>query len=159
MNVVVLIGRLTRDPEIRYTDSQTAIVNFSLAIDRGKDKNGESRRTDFPRITVFGKLAENCNRYLAKGRMVAIQGRIQTSSYQNKNGDTVYTTDVIADRVQFLPNGKKDGDGQTAASASNNQGYDPYQPKGTQQMHMNQMNQENQMPAGFEAINDDDVPF
>lgn len=159
MNIVVLIGRLTRDPEFRYTDSQTAIANFSLAIDRGKDKNGESRGTDFPRITVFGKLAENCNRYLAKGRMVAIQGRIQTGSYQNRNGDTVYTTDVIADRVEFLPDGRKDGGGRTIASAPSNQGYDPYQPKGPQQMHMSQMNQENQMPVGFEAIDDDDVPF
>lgn len=101
MNSVVLIGRLTRDPELRYTTSQMAVATFSLAIDRPV-RAGKERETDFPRITVFGKQAENCEKYLAKGRMAAVQGRLQTGSYTNKDGAKVYTTDVVADRVEFL---------------------------------------------------------
>ena len=101
MNSVVLIGRLTRDPELRYTTSQMAVATFSLAIDRPV-RAGKERETDFPRVTVFGKQAENCEKYLAKGRMAAVQGRLQTGSYTNKDGATVYTTDVVADRVEFL---------------------------------------------------------
>ena len=99
MNNVTLIGRLTRDPETRYTaDTQMAVTRFSIAINRpGKDKGA-----DYPNITVFGKTAENCEKYLKKGRMVAIQGRIQTGSYEKSDGTKVYTTDVVADRVEFL---------------------------------------------------------
>ncbi len=97
MNSVQLIGRLTKDPEVRYAKDNMAVATFAVAIDRGKDKGA-----DFPRVTVFGKQAENCEKYLHKGLLVGIQGRIQTGSYTNKNGDKVYTTDVIADRVEFL---------------------------------------------------------
>ena len=102
MNSVQLIGRLTKDPDMRYTSgSQMAVATFTIAIDR-PTKQGEEKKTDFPRITVFGKQAESCEKYLAKGRKVAIEGRIQTGSYQNSEGATVYTTDVIANRVEFL---------------------------------------------------------
>ncbi len=103
MNNVSLIGRLTKDPELRYTaQTQMAVATFNIAIDRGKDKNGDDKGADFPRIMVFGKQAENCEKYLSKGSLVGIQGRIQTGSYKNKNGDTVYTTDVVANFVKFL---------------------------------------------------------
>lgn len=106
MNNVTLIGRLTRDPEIRYIpDNQMAVTTFTLAIDRPV-KSGQEKKTDFPRVTVFGKQAENCERYLAKGRLVGIQGRIQTGSYE-KDGQKHYATDVIADRVEFLEWGDK----------------------------------------------------
>lgn len=101
MNNVVLIGRLTKDIELRYTQSQMAVATFTLAVDRFS-KPGEERKADFIRITVFGKQAENCERYLSKGSKLALQGKIQTGSYQDKDGKTVYTTDVIADRVEFL---------------------------------------------------------
>ncbi len=105
MNSVALIGRLTRDPEVRYTSgSQMAVATFSIAIDR---IGGQEKKTDFPRITVFGRQAENCERYLRKGRLVGIQGRLQTGSYQNKDGNTVYTTDVVANNVEFLEWGDK----------------------------------------------------
>lgn len=108
MNSVVLIGRLTKDPELRYTSgTQMAVATFTLAIDRGKDKNGESKGADFPRVMVFGKSAENCEKFLKKGRLVGIQGRIRTGSYENDYGNKVYTTDVIADRVEFLEWGDK----------------------------------------------------
>ena len=102
MNLVLISGRLTKDPEVRYTTgTQMAVAVFTLAIDRGKDKNGEDMGADFPRVTVFGKQAENCERFLGKGCRVSVQGRIQTGSYE-KDGQKVYTTDVIASRVEFI---------------------------------------------------------
>ena len=99
MNVVVLIGRLTRDPELRYIpETQNAVCTFTLAVDRPMSRE---KQADFIRITVFGRQAENCAKFITKGRQVAVEGRIQTGSYQNKNGDTVYTTDVIANRGKF----------------------------------------------------------
>lgn len=101
MNNVILIGRLTKDPEVKYIpDSQMAIATFTIAIDR--PSKGEEKKADFPRIKVFGKTAENVERYCSKGKLIAIQGSIQTGSYKNKDGQTVYTTDVVANRVQFL---------------------------------------------------------
>lgn len=99
MNSVILIGRLTRKPELNYTPSNTAVTKFSIAVDRPK-KDGE-KTADFPNITAFGKQAENTCRYLDKGDQIAIMGRIQTGSYP-KDGKTIYTTDIIADRVEFL---------------------------------------------------------
>lgn len=109
MNSVVLIGRLTRDPEVRYTSgTQMAVCTFTVAIDRPVKAGGE-KQADFPRVICFGKQAENCERFLAKGRLVGIQGRLQTGSYTNKDGATVYTTDVVADRVEFLEWGDRQG--------------------------------------------------
>ena len=106
-NLVFLIGRLTKDPEVRYTSgTQMAVCTFTLAIDRPV-KAGAEKQTDFPRVTVFGKQAENCERFLAKGRLVGVQGRLQTGSYTNRDGATVYTTDVVADRVEFLERAEK----------------------------------------------------
>lgn len=124
MNIVALVGRLTKDPDVRYTaGTQMAVATFTLAIDRPVAKDKE-KQTDFPRIIVFGKQAENCERFLAKGRKVAIQGRIQTGSYQDKAGNTVYTTDVVADRVEFLEWGEKDGDsGKHAANTAFSDGF------------------------------------
>ena len=101
MNNVTLIGRLTRDPDVRYTSStQMAVARFSIAINRPTRKDG-TEQTDFPNIVAFGKTAELCEKFLVKGRLVGIQGRIQTGSYE-KNGQRIYTTDVVADRVEFL---------------------------------------------------------
>ena len=100
MNNVVLIGRLTKDPEVRRVDEKMAIATFSLAIDRPVKKDGE-KKTDFPRVTVFGRQAESCEKYLAKGMLVGIQGSIQTGSYTNKDGQRVYTTDVVVEEQEF----------------------------------------------------------
>ena len=147
MNSVVLIGRLTRDPEVRYvSESQMAVASFTVAIDRPV-RSGQEKKTDFPRVTVFGRQAENCEKFLAKGRLVAVQGRIQTGSYTNRDGATVYTTDVVADRVEFLEWGDRgsrpaqSGGGQSQQSSSN---YD---------------DRDNGIPEGFQAITDDDIPF
>lgn len=110
MNTVALIGRLTKNVDLRYTsDTQMAVCTFTIAIDRPVRTGGE-KQTDFPRVTVFGKQAENCERFLAKGRLVGVQGRLQTGSYTNKDGATVYTTDVVADRVEFLEWGEEKHD-------------------------------------------------
>lgn len=95
-----MIGRLTKDPDVKQAQS-TTVARFSLAIDRPV-KKGEEKRADFPNVVVFGRQAENCEKFLRKGRLVGIQGRIQTGSYKNRDGKTVYTTDVVAERVEFL---------------------------------------------------------
>lgn len=107
MNSVQLIGRLTKDPEVRYTPTQMAIATFTVALDRGKDRDGKDKGTDFPMVTVFGKQAENCEKFLSKGRQVGIQGRLETSSYK-KGEDTIFSMKVIADRVEFLDHKEKE---------------------------------------------------
>ena len=120
MNQVVLIGRLARDPELSYTpNTQSAMCRFTIAVDRPR-RQGEDAGADFIRITVWGRQAETCDRYLSKGRQVAIQGRIQTGSYKNREGVTVYTTDVVADRVEFLGGGQ--GGQNNGGQGSYNQG-------------------------------------
>ena len=100
MNSVVLIGRLTKKPELNYTANQNAITRFSLAVDRPK-KNGEDTGADFPTIVAWNKTAENVCRYNDKGDQIAVMGRIQTGSYK-KDGQTIYTTDIVADRIEFI---------------------------------------------------------
>lgn len=107
MNMVMLIGRLVRDPEVRYIpDTQRAVASFCIAVDR--PTKGEEKKADFPYITVFGKQAEICEKYLTKGRKVAIAGRLQTRKYENKEGNTVYATEVIASTVEFVDYPKQD---------------------------------------------------
>lgn len=135
MNLVLISGRLTKDPEVRYTTgTQMAVAVFTLAIDRGKDKNGEDMGADFPRVTVFGKQAENCERYLAKGCRVAVQGKIQTGSYEDKNGQKVFTTDVIAQRVEFID----------------------FKDKTPQNANVGEIED---APQGFARLDDSDIPF
>lgn len=102
LNKVVLIGRLTRDPEKRYTPSGIAVTRFTLAVDRNFTNQQGEREADFIPITTWRNLAENCGKYLAKGRLVAVSGRIQTGSYETPEGQRRYTTDVVADDVRFL---------------------------------------------------------
>ena len=105
MNNVVLIGRLARDPEIRYTESELAITRFSLAVNRNYPKQREGEKTaDFISIIAFGKTAENIDKFMKKGDQLALSGHIQTGSYTNKDGIKVYTTDVVAERIEFLSN-------------------------------------------------------
>ncbi len=154
MNQVVLIGRLTRDPELSYTaNSQTAVAHFTLAVDRPTARRNDGEQTaDFIRITVFGKQAETSERYLSKGRQVAIHGRIQTGSYTNRDGARVYTTDVIADRVEFLGSGNGGG-------GRGGQGYDGGQRfdggNGGDSFGQPDMGD---LPDAFQAA-EDDIPF
>lgn len=109
MNQVVMIGRLTKEPELRYTPSRMGNCTFTLAVDRDltREKKIEAQSkgyptVDFIRIVVWGKQGENCADYLSKGSQCAVHGRIQTGSYKAKDGSTRYTTDVVANRVEFL---------------------------------------------------------
>lgn len=104
MNNVTLIGRLARDPEMKSTSNDSMVANFTLAVDRPMAKE---KTADFIRIVCFGKTAELVERYLSKGRQVGVQGHIQTGSYEDKDGRKVYTTDVVASRIEFL--GSKEG--------------------------------------------------
>ncbi len=139
MNNVVLIGRLVRDPELRFlSGSGRAVVNFTLAVEKemSREKKAEMKAqgkptADFIRIVAWGKTAELCANYLSKGRQVAIQGTINTGSYQDKDGKTVYTTDVIAQKVEFI--GGRDKNEQTSDYTRNQ--------------------------SDFSEISDDDIPF
>ena len=111
MNKVQLMGRLTRDPDIRYTqgDKPKCIARFTLAVDRRFKRDGE-HGTDFISCVVFGKQAEHVEKYYHKGIKIAIVGRLQTGSYQNKDGQTVYTTDVIVEEQEFAESKPSGGD-------------------------------------------------
>ena len=107
MNKVVLVGNLVRDPELTQTSSGVSVCKFTLAVNR-KYANGE-RDADFLNVVAWRGLAETCGKYLLKGKKVAVCGSLQTSSYEDKDGNKRYRTDVVADDVEFLPNGNKDG--------------------------------------------------
>ena len=102
LNKVILIGRLTREPELRYTGSGVPVANFSLAVDRPYANQQGERETDFIRVVVWRKLAEVCAKNLGKGRLVAVEGRLQISSYEAQDGSKRQATDVIAENVRFL---------------------------------------------------------
>ena len=116
MNQVIIIGRLTKDVECKYTQDGMAVARFNLAIDRGKDKNGNDRGADFPNCVAFGRTAENLEKFSGKGLRVAVTGHITTGSYE-KDGHKVYTQDITADRVQFIDwKDNKQQNGQQAAA-------------------------------------------
>lgn len=106
LNRVILIGRLTKDPELRYTPNGTAVTTFTLAVNRARTSQTGEREADFINIVAWSKLADLCANYLKKGRQAAVEGRIQSRSYDNKEGKKVYVTEVVAENVQFL--GSKD---------------------------------------------------
>lgn len=119
MNSVQLLGRLVRDPEVRYTagDNPTAVARFTVACNRKYKKDAE-QEADFISCLAFGKTAEFIERYFNKGSSIALNGRIQTGSYTNKDGQKVYTTDVVVDSLEFV--GKKSDDGSANTSKSTN---------------------------------------
>ena len=164
MNKVVLIGRLTRDPVLSNTQSGRAVCTFTLAVD--KNFSNEKRReaeaanrptADFPRITVWGRQAENVARYLSKGSQCAVDGRIQTGSYE-KDGRTIYTTDVVADNVEFL-GGRSDNNRSNQGSfAGDNQDYYSNDYSQVNNSYNNQGNNNNQTNdfSGNDDFFDDD---
>jgi len=114
LNRVILVGRLTRDPDLRYTtNGGVAVTRFTVAVNRKFTNQQGEREADFINIVAWRNLAENCGNYLRKGSLVAVEGRIQTRSYENQEGRTVYVTEVVADDVRFLVSKKpKDQDDQ-----------------------------------------------
>lgn len=132
-NVVVLVGRIVRDPEVRYSPSQTAVARFTVAVDRPFARDNE-QTADFISCVAFGKSAEFIEKYFTKGKPIGLTGRIQTGSYTDKNGNKAYTTDVVAERVEFVGN-----KGESGGSAA--QRNDP------------------DILEGFSALEDEDLPF
>lgn len=125
LNRVVLIGRLTRDPELRYTPQGVAVTQFTLAVDRSfSGGEGREREADFIPIVTWRQLAETCANYLKKGRLTAVEGRIQVRNYENNEGKRVYVTEIIADNVRFLESGNREsgsgnaGDNSRSANGS-----------------------------------------
>lgn len=107
LNRCVLIGRLTKDPELRYTQSGKGVCTFTLAIDRNY---GDKKQTDFIEIVVWGKMGENCANYMSKGKLAAVDGQLTTRSYEAKDGHKVKVYEIVADQVRFLsPKTAEDG--------------------------------------------------
>lgn len=135
MNSVNMIGRLARDPELRFTASGKAVASFSIAINNIYNKD----RADFFNVVVWGKIAENCANYLAKGRLVGIEGRLQARSYETQSGDKRYITEVVANQVEFLEWGSKKENNKESKSEKNTP--------------------EEMALEDFQAVDDDGVPF
>jgi single-strand DNA-binding protein len=127
VNRVILVGNLGRDPELRYIQSGQAVANFTLATnDRWRDKEGNNQeRTEWHRIVVWGKSAENCAQYLQKGRSVYVEGRLQTRDWEDKDGNKRQTTEVVAQTVQFLGGRGGAGGGEPGAGDSGSFGAGP----------------------------------
>lgn len=121
LNRVILIGRLTRDPELRYTPAGVAVTQFTIAVDRSFSSGQGEREADFIPVVTWRQLAETCANYLRKGRLTAVEGRLQVRNYENNEGKRVYVTEVIADNVRFLES-NKDGGGAREESGSSNGG-------------------------------------
>ena len=128
MNKVILMGRLTRDPEVRYSqgESPMAIARYTLAVDRRFNRNNDEQTADFIGCVAFGRAGEFAEKYFRKGTKVAITGRIQTGSYTNKDGVKVYTTDIVVEEQEFAEskNSSSAGDGQTSQSQPTPGGMD-----------------------------------
>lgn len=121
MNKVVLMGRLTRDPEVRYSrgDNSMAIARYSLAIDRRFKRDGDEQTADFISCVAFGKAGEFAEKYFHKGTKIAVVGRIQTGSFTNKDGQKVYTTDVVVEEQEFAES-KNNGGGTRSSNIPTN---------------------------------------
>ncbi len=122
MNKAILMGRLTRDPEVRYTqgENQMAIARYTLAVDRRFNRNGDENTADFISCVAFGKAGEFAERYFRKGTKIAVTGRIQTGSYTNKDGVKVYTTDVVVEEQEFAESKNSNGGSSDNYSAPAN---------------------------------------
>ena len=159
VNKVILVGRLGRDPETRYTGSGQAVANFSVATDESyKDRNGErQKRTEWHRITAWGKLAEICQQYLKKGTMVYIEGRIQSREWQDKEGQKRTSFDIVANTMKML---SSRGDAAAAAGAGGmgggaSRGGDDFdQSAPTEDSYGSGAG-----PSGGPEISDEDIPF
>ncbi len=153
VNKVILLGRLGQDPELKYTPSGAAVCNFSLATTEAwTDKNSgqKQERTEWHRVVVWGKLAELCNQYLSKGRQAFVEGRLQTRSWDDQNGQKRYTTEINATTVQFI--------GGQASTGSTNANYGSNNNNNNYSNNNDNMSQE-YTPAADANFASDDIPF
>lgn len=158
LNRVILIGRLTKDPELRYTPSGVAVTQFTLAVDRPFTAQGGEREADFIPVVTWRQLAETCANYLRKGRLTAVEGRIQVRNYENNEGKRVYVTEVIADNVRFLESPNREGGSGGNNSATREEPSNGGEGRGNSSRKNN-----NQDPFSDDGkpidISDDDLPF
>ncbi|CAM3333580.1 MULTISPECIES: single-stranded DNA-binding protein [Paenibacillus] len=160
LNRVILIGRLTRDPELRYTPAGVAVTQFTLAVDRPFTSQGGEREADFIPVVTWRQLAETCANYLRKGRLAAVEGRIQVRNYENNEGKRVYVTEVIADNVRFLESANRDNNGGGGGQPMREE---PSYGGGGRANNNNNSRSNNQDPFSDDGkpidISDDDLPF
>jgi single-strand DNA-binding protein len=153
INRVVLVGRLTKDPELRYSPQGTAICTFTLAVNRQFSNNEGKREADFINIVAWRQLAELCSNYLKKGSQAGLEGRLQTRSYDNKEGKRVYVTEVVADNVQFLSSsGERKEFGTDSAGRSEQHGNHSFNQNDA-------MNDPFARDNRYADLEDDDLPF
>ncbi|MDN4617643.1 single-stranded DNA-binding protein [Paenibacillus sp. PsM32] len=159
LNRVILIGRLTKDPELRYTPTGVAVAQFTLAIDRPFTSQGGEREADFIPIVVWRQLAETCANYLRKGRLTAVEGRIQVRNYENNEGKRVYVTEVIADNVRFLES-SRDGANSNSGGKREESSYGSGH-SGNQSSNGGARNHQDPFSDDGKPIDisDDDLPF
>ncbi|MFX3637361.1 MAG: single-stranded DNA-binding protein [Candidatus Pristimantibacillus sp.] len=167
LNRTILIGRLTRDPELRYTPAGVAVTQFTLAVDRPFTSGQGEREADFIPIVTWRQLAETCANYLRKGRLTAVEGRIQVRSYENSEGKRVYVTEVIADNVRFLEsnreNGSTNGNMNSNSGSSNSGNSSSSGSNNGTRSSSNQTRNDNRDPFSDDGrpidISEDDLPF
>jgi single-strand DNA-binding protein len=162
INRVILVGRLTKDPELRYTPSGVAVANFTIAVNRAFTNQQGEREADFINVVVWRRAAENTANFVGKGSLVGVDGRLQTRSYDNNEGRRVYITEVVAESVQFLePKGAKNPN--APSTNNNNFTQQPGGPsRGANQDFGNPFEEDNNPFAGDGKpidISDDDLPF
>lgn len=156
LNRVVLVGRLTRDPDLRYTPNGVAVANFNIAVNRPfKDQSGENQ-ADFINGVVWRKQAENLANYMKKGSQIGVDGRLQTRNYEGQDGKTVYVTEVVADSIQFLESKNNGNTGQNNQVGTNTQ-----TPPQNNQNNANSSNNDDPFANSGQPIDisGDDLPF
>lgn len=159
INRVVLVGRLTKDPELRYTPSGVPMARFTIAVNRTFSNEQGEREADFIGCIAWRKQAENLANFMKKGSLIGVEGRIQTGSFEGQDGKRVYTTDVIADSIQFLEksNSQQSGQGQTQTNQQSSQSYQ--QPSQQQQNYTRVDEDPFASSKGPIEVDDSDLPF
>ncbi len=159
LNRVVLVGRLTKDPDLRYTPNGVAVANFTIAVNRPFSNQQGNRDADFINCVVWRRQAENLANYMKKGSMIGVDGRLQTRTFEGKDGKTVFVTEVVGDSVQFLETkGSSQSSGQQASGYQQNQNQNQNQNQTNQNQNQNEEDpfKNNGEPVD---ISDDDLPF
>lgn len=160
MNIVVLVGNLTRDPEVRFSSNGNPIATIDIAVNRSFTREG-GPDADFFRVTVFGKQAEHIQKYLSKGKKVGVEGRIENNNYEDKDGKKVYRDSIIANRVEFLSPKNEGGQSQFGAMSESSGPWSNERAASGISEKSNTGAVGNQMPSGLTGLDDedDDLPF
>lgn len=163
LNRVVLVGRLTKDPELRYTPNGVAVANFTLAVNRPFSNQSGEREADFINCVVWRRPAENLANFMGKGSLVGVDGRVQTRSFDNQEGNRVYVTEIVADSVQFLETKSGSQGGGQGSSGNSNRNSNTNNNTNANYSNNNYNRNNDQDPFRGKGepidISDDDLPF